>query len=70
MQNRRTADPLHKAAPAAPLLTASQVAQRCQMSLRTVRRWIADGDLPVHRLGRVIRIAEADLDRFLHRARR
>jgi excisionase family DNA binding protein len=53
----------------APLLTAQQVAARCQVALRTVRRWIAEGDLPVLRLGGAIRIAEADLDRFLHRAR-
>ena len=55
--------------PGKPLLTAEQVASRLQLSLRTVRRWIAAGDLPVLRLGRAVRISEADLELFLRRAR-
>ena len=51
------------------LLTVATVADRCGVSLRSVRRWIADGRLPVHRLGRAIRIAERDLDRLLDAAR-
>lgn len=51
------------------LHTPHQTAERLQVSLRTVRRWIATGDLPVHRLGRAIRISEADLSEFLRRAR-
>jgi len=58
-------------APTTPerLLTAQQVASRCAVSLRTVRRWITEGDLPVLRLGRAIRIEGVDLQRLLARAR-
>jgi excisionase family DNA binding protein len=53
-------------APALPaFLTPREVATRCRASLRTVRRWIADGRLPVHRLGRKVVVAEADLAAFL-----
>lgn len=55
--------------PTASLLTAEQIAARCQVALRTVRRWITAGDLPVLRLGRAVRIAEDDLERFLQRSR-
>lgn len=51
------------------LLTAPQVAEHCAVSLRTVRRWIAEGDLPALRLGRSIRIHGTDLERLLARAR-
>lgn len=47
------------------LLTAAEVADRCGTSLRSVRRWLAAGDLVAHRLGRSVRVAEADLERFL-----
>jgi len=38
------------------LLTVHQVAENWQISQRTIRRMIADGRLPVIRLGRAIRI--------------
>jgi excisionase family DNA binding protein len=38
------------------LLTVDQVAENWQVSPRTVRRMIADGRLPVARLGRAVRI--------------
>jgi excisionase family DNA binding protein len=38
------------------LLTVEQVAEKWQISQRTVRRMIADGRLPVIRFGRVVRI--------------
>jgi excisionase family DNA binding protein len=41
------------------------VAETLEVSTRTVRRWIARGDLIVHRVKGVIRIAEADLRAFL-----
>ena len=34
-------------------------------SEKTVRRLIRDGKLPVIRYGRMVRIAQADLDRFI-----
>src|SRR5215213_9869649 len=47
------------------LLTIEQVAERCSVSARTVRRWIASRALPVHRLGtRNLRISEHDLAAF------
>ena len=45
------------------------VADALDLSQRTVRRWIANGDLTVHRINGVIRIAEADLRAFLARHR-
>ena len=42
----------------------SEVAERLRVSTRTVRRWIENGDLIVHRVGG-IRIAEGDLRAFL-----
>jgi len=41
------------------------VAEAVDVSPRTVRRWIANGDLVVHRINGVVRIAEADLRAFL-----
>jgi excisionase family DNA binding protein len=41
------------------------VAQGLEVSTRTVWRWVARGDLIVHRVNGVVRIAEADLRAFL-----
>jgi excisionase family DNA binding protein len=38
------------------LLTVDQLAELWQISSRTVRRMIADGRLPIVRLGRAVRI--------------
>lgn len=51
--------------PALVLLDAAVVAERLGLSLRSVRRLIARGELPVHRLGRAVRVSEDDLVRFL-----
>jgi excisionase family DNA binding protein len=53
----------------APLFTLAQVAERLQVSTKTVRRWIENDDLIAHRLGRQLRISEADLQAFI-KARR
>ena len=45
--------------------TISEVAERLDVSLRTIRRSIKSGDLVAHRFGRVVRIAESDLRAFL-----
>jgi excisionase family DNA binding protein len=47
------------------LLTIADVADRCQVSPRSVRRWIDKDRLRVIRLGRSIRVAEGDLAKFL-----
>jgi len=41
------------------------VAEAFDVSARTVRRWIASGDLIAHRVKGVRRIAESDLRAFL-----
>jgi excisionase family DNA binding protein len=50
-------------------LTIAEVAERLRVATRTVRRWIAAGELVAHRFGASVRIAEADLRAFvaLHR---
>jgi excisionase family DNA binding protein len=45
--------------------TFSEVAEHLSVAVRTIRRWIKTGDLVVHRVGGVVRIAEADLEAFL-----
>lgn len=47
------------------MLTINGVAVRCQVSPRSVRRWIDDGELIVHRFGRSIRIHPEDLNTFI-----
>ena len=51
------------------LYTPEEMAKVCRVSLRTVRRWIADKELPVHRLGRKVFVSEEDLARFLKSCR-
>ena len=59
-----------KHAPPERLLYAvDDVAEQLGVSSKTVRRWIAAGDLPAHRLGRQLRISEADLAAFIARSR-
>ena len=53
----------------APLFTLAQVAERLQVSTKTVRRWIENDDLIAHRLGRQLRISDTDLQAFI-KARR
>lgn len=52
-----------------PFYTVAEVAALLKVSLKTVRRRIDQGDLPVHRIGRQIRISQPDLAAFV-RARR
>ena len=51
--------------PIEPLLTIDDVADRCQVSTRTVRRWIKSGDLRAIRLGRQLRVRPIDLENLL-----
>jgi excisionase family DNA binding protein len=52
--------------PAKPkFLTIDEVAEVLAVSTRTVRRWISSGQLKVHRVGQVVRIAPAEFDAFL-----
>ncbi len=45
--------------------TIKAVAEALDVSTRTVRRWIAKGDLAVHRVNGVVRVSEDDLRAFL-----
>jgi len=55
--------------PIARFYSVEQVADFLEVSMRSVRRWIADGDLPAHRFGRAVRIAETDLKAFVAEGR-
>lgn len=46
-------------------LTVDDIAERLDVSTKTVRRWIKSGALPVHRIGRLVRISEVDFAAFL-----
>ena len=41
------------------------VANSLDVSERTVRRWVAKGDLIIHRINGVVRVGELDLRAFL-----
>ena len=47
------------------LFTIADVAHHCQVSEKTVRRWIGRGELVAHRLGRQWRISRHDLEMFI-----
>ena len=48
------------------LLTINDVAALCQVSSKTVRRWIMTGELPAAQLGNQWRNRPADLNDFIH----
>ena len=47
------------------LLTLAEAADYLGCSRATVKRWIAAGTLPTFRVGRVVRVRELDLERFV-----
>lgn len=49
--------------------TVAQVANLLAVSQRSVRRWIAQGQLLAHKFGRQVRISEIDLRTFVEGAR-
>ena len=51
------------------LLTPEQVAERLQVTERTVYGWLRRGKLPALKLGRLWRIRPQDLEAFLESAR-
>ena len=46
-------------------LTVKEVAEFVRVHPKTIRRWIANGDLPATRIGRDWRIARSDLKALL-----
>jgi excisionase family DNA binding protein len=55
--------------PVTRLHTTDETAELFNTSTRTVRRLITSGALPVHRLGRSVRISDADIATFLAASR-
>ena len=51
------------------LMSLTDVADQLDVSLSTLRRRITEGALRVHRIGRALRVSEADLAAFLAAAR-
>ncbi len=49
----------------ASLMTAAEVAHFLKVSIRSVRRHIRSGELPVLRIGRAVRISPEALAQFL-----
>jgi excisionase family DNA binding protein len=45
--------------------TIAEIAQRLNVSKRTVHRWIANYELIVHRIGRSVRVSDTDFRAFL-----
>jgi excisionase family DNA binding protein len=50
-------------------LSTAEAARRIGVTARTIYSFINDGSLPGYRLGRVIRIREADLAAFIESCR-
>ena len=59
-----------KSPPLPRLHAVDAIAERLNVCSKTIRRWIARNELPVHRLGRSVRVAEDDLMVFLSKHRR
>lgn len=49
------------------LLSAEAVADLLSVSIRTVRRMIATGDIPVVRIGRAVRVRRVDIEALIGR---
>ena len=65
-REKLVANPISKAKPFDSL---EDIAERYDVSIRTVRRWIKKGELIAHRFGHQYRISAADRETFerLHR---
>jgi len=46
-------------------LTITQFAQEVMVSTRTIRRWLAGGELHAHQIGRLWRISREDANAFM-----
>ncbi len=49
--------------------SVAEIAKLLKVNPKTVRRWIENGDLTVHRFGRQIRITDSDLVTFIRQHR-
>lgn len=50
--------------------TIQEVAERLNVSPKSVRRWISQGTLKVHRFNKLVRISDTDLAEFIESSRR
>ena len=50
-------------------LSTKEAAARLGITLRSLYRFIDEGDVVAYKFGRVIRIKEVDVDRFIERCR-
>jgi excisionase family DNA binding protein len=48
-----------------PLLTVDGVAQRLALKPCTIRKWISQGKIPVVRIGRAVRLRQADIEAII-----
>jgi excisionase family DNA binding protein len=55
--------------PGAPLIDIAAVARRLDVCVKTVRRFIARGELRAFRIGRQLRVSEEEILRFLDASR-
>jgi excisionase family DNA binding protein len=55
--------------PAGNLHSIDKLAERWGLSTRTVQRQIKSGALRAHRIGRLVRISDADAEDFLNQKR-
>jgi excisionase family DNA binding protein len=62
--------PRHPGLGTGRLLPIKEVADRFAISEKTVRRWVATGELPSIRLGRTLRISSVDLEQYIRVRRR
>jgi excisionase family DNA binding protein len=53
----------------ARFFTIAEIARQFGVSEKWVRRRIAEGQLPVHQMGRLIRISEADAAAYIKKSR-
>ncbi len=66
MNKTKATEPLKaKVPPAPPFLTIKDVAERLQVSGRTIHRLIDMGEFSVIRIGRSVRVSEEALKAFL-----
>ena len=47
------------------LLDVGQVAERLNMSIATVRRWVWQGYIPFMKIGKAIRFSKSDIDNWV-----
>lgn len=60
----------YRAALSTRMFVVQEIAELCQVSERTVWRWIRNKELNVHHFRRLTRISEKDFENFLRRNRK